>query len=353
MPASIATKANGSAALYLNGAPAWHHLGKVWTPEDGEITLDRLLSEAGLDFEVEKRPMFYAATTESRMGTDLVTEGQNWAAVKVQAGQPDAQLGTVGDIYEPFQNRTAFGFLFDVTGQGVASVESAGLLAHGARVFVSLRLGEDLVLDPKGSADKIAKYVFTTTAHNGMGKLSGGVTPTRIVCTNTLRAGLANATYRWDIRHTAGGLDRIAAAAKTVKEATAYYAELEKVGTQLLHKGMTNAQFHEFVTKTFPVDTDSPEYVQKRLQEQHAKMVHLFEEAATQENIRGTRWAALNAVTEHMDHFADVRVPKSLKISESTPKDLATEIARGARIVLGKDDEKKTEVTRKLLTWKN
>lgn len=352
MPASLATKTNGEAALYLNGQPAWHHLGKVWTEADGEITLGRLLEEAGLNFTVEKRPTFWGATTDSRMGTSLVTEGQNWAAVKVQDGQPDEQLGTVGDVYEPFQNETAFGFLFDLTGQGVASVESAGLLAHGARVFVSLRLGDDIVLDPKGSADRIRKFIFTTTGHNGMGKLSGGVTPTRIVCTNTLRAGLKNASYRWDIRHTRGGLDRITEAAKTVKNATAYYNELEQVGTELLHKGMTNAQFHAFVAKAFPVDKDSPEYVQKRVQDQQAKMIHLFEEAETNANIRGTRWAALNAVTEYQDHFAEVRVPKSLKLDASISQDLRTEIARGARIIKGDDDEKKTQVVKQLLTWK-
>lgn len=352
MPAQIATKANGQAALYLNGQPAWHRLGKVWTEADGEITLERLLEEAGLDFEVEKRPTFWGATAESKMGTDLVTQGQNWAAIRVDPDGREIQLGTVGDVYEPFQNETAFGFLFDVTGQGVADIESAGLLAHGARAFVSLRLGDDLVLDPQGSADRIRKFVFTTTAHDGHGKLSGGVTPTRIVCTNTLRAALGNASYRWDIRHTRGGLDKIKAAAETVKNASAYYAELEKVGTQLIQQKMTKSAFHKFVLDTFPIDKDSPDYVQDRVREQHAKIIHLFEEAETQENIRGTRWAALNATAEYLDHFSDVRVPKSLLLPGDTPKDLATEIARGARVIQGKDDAKKTEIGKKLLTWK-
>jgi phage/plasmid-like protein (TIGR03299 family) len=349
MSANLATKINGQAALWLNGKPAWHHLGKVWTEADGEITLDRLLAEAGLDFEVEKRPMFFGATDESKMGTSLVTEGQNWAIVRNDTQQ---QLGTVGNVYRPFQNHEAFGFLFDVTGQGVATVESAGLLANGSRVFVSLQMGEDIVLDPKGSADKIRKYVFATTAHNGMGKISGGVTPTRIVCTNTFQAAIGNASYRWDIRHTEGGIDRLRAAADTVKKASEYYTELEQVGTELLHAKMTKAQFHKFVAEAFPIDPKSPQYAQDRVTQMRDKMIYLFEEAKTNENIRHTRWAGLQAVTEYIDHFSEVRVPKSLLLPGDTPEDLKKDMARGARIVKGEDAEKKTQVAKKLLTWK-
>jgi phage/plasmid-like protein (TIGR03299 family) len=352
MPANLAIKANGEAALWLNGQPAWHKLGKVWTEADGPIDLDSLMTESGLGFLVEKRPLFWGSDVESKMGTDLVTEGQTWATVKVQQGQPDVQLGTVGNVYEPFQNRDAFSFLFDMTGQGVATVETAGMLAAGARVFVTVRLGDDLVLDPGGSADKIRKYLFVSSSHNGYAKLTGGITPTRIVCANTYSVALSNASLRWEIRHTKGGLDRMQAAARTVAHAQAYYEELEQVGTQLLQARMTNAQFHKFVAQTFPIDEKAPEFAQQRIRKMHEQMIYLFEEAETQANIRNTRWAAAQAVTEHLDHFADVRVPKSLRLDAGTPADLAKEIARGARIVKGDDEAKKSEIHKKLFTWK-
>lgn len=350
MPAGLATKSNGQAALWLNGKPGWHNLGKVWDVEkDGKITIDVVLEESGLDFEVEKRPMFFGATEESKMGAELVTEGQNWATVRTDTGQ---QLGTVGDVYEPFQNRQAFGFLSDVTGQSDASFESAGLLANGARVFVSMLLGEDIVLDPKGAADRIRKYLFVTTAHNGMGKLSGGVTPTRIVCTNTLQMGLSNASYRWDIRHTKGGLDQLKLAADTVVKAREYYDELEQDALALHRQKMTNQQFGKFIDAVlFPIKKDAAEHVARKIQAQRDQAQHLFREALTQENIRGTRWAALNALTEQVDHFSDVRVPKSLKLAADVPSTLAKDIARGARIVNGADVERKTQIHKALLTW--
>ncbi|MFE4394551.1 MULTISPECIES: hypothetical protein [Streptomycetaceae] len=37
---------------------------------------------------------------------------------------------------------------------------------------------------------------------------------------------------------------------------------------------------------------------------------HLFAEADTQDNIRGTRWAALQAVVEFEDYFRTVKAPR-------------------------------------------
>lgn len=351
MSAGLASKANGQAALWLNGEPAWHHLGKVWDVErDGKVTLDIVLDEAGLDFSVEKRPMFFGATDESKMGTAPVTEGQMFATVRTDTEQ---QLGTVGRVYEPFQNRQAFEFLSDVTGQSDAYFESAGMLAHGAKVFVSMKLGEDILIDGKGAGDRIAKYLFVTTGHDGKSKVDAVVGPVRPVCTNTVRMGLAKADYRWAVRHTKGGLDRLKEAARTVVKARDYYDELEVTANTLHGVRMTNAQFDRFLSEVaFPVAKDARDQEITKARAKADQARELFRTAKTQENIRGTRWAALNALTEQIDHFADVRVPKSLRLGADVPDSLATDIAKGARLINGSDDDRKTVLTKQLLTWR-
>src|SRR4051812_45142919 len=99
MSAGLATKTNGQTALWLNGEPAWHHLGYVH-PAGEPITLAEIMDKAGLDFQVEKRPLFWGSAPESRMGTQRVDRGQTWGIVRTDT---ETLLGTVGNVYEPFQ----------------------------------------------------------------------------------------------------------------------------------------------------------------------------------------------------------------------------------------------------------
>jgi phage/plasmid-like protein (TIGR03299 family) len=351
MPAGLATKTNGQTALWLNGKPGWHNLGRVWNVEvDGAPTFETVMQESGLDFEVEKRPMFYGATTDSKMGTALVDRGQNWAIVRNDTEQ---QLGTVGNVYEPFNNRQAFSFLEEVTGQGAGYLESAGLLARGAQAFVTMVLGEDIVIDGQGIADRVKKYVLVTTRHDGNGKVTGAVTPTRVVCTNTLTWGLSRAQTRIDVKHTKGGIDRLKEASRVLKLATVAYDEFEADANALFGEKMTKRQFEAFLKEVaFPIKATDSDLIQQRAINNRNRALTIWTEAKTMEGVRGTRWGAAQALTEQIDHFSDVRVAKSLLLAESTPKTVAQDIAKGARIVNGATDERKTQLHKALLTWK-
>ncbi|MFD0565957.1 hypothetical protein ACFQ2M_31415 [Kitasatospora saccharophila] len=51
-------------------------------------------------------------------------------------------------------------------------------------------------------------------------------------------------------------------------------------------------------------------------QERRDRLHHLFAEADTQDNIWGTRWAALQAVIEFDDYFRTVKLPEALTEQE-------------------------------------
>ena len=355
MPAGLATRTNGQAALWLNGEPAWHRLGKVWTEEDGAITVDKVLDQAGLDFQVETRPLFFGATPESKMGAERTTEGHTFATVRNDTNQ---QLGTVGNIYKPYQNREAFSFLSELTGQSDATFESAGLLANGARVFVTMKLGDDLVLDPAGVADTIRKYAVVTNAHNGTGKVTTAVTPVRIVCTNTLNYGLKAATSKLEVRHTEGGLNRLAdveEAARQLKLTRKFWTEFENDATALLAQKMTDKQFERFLEQVvFPIKATDTDRMKDNQLTRRETAQQLWRNAETVAPVKGTRWGALQALTEQFEHhWESNRVPKSLRLDESIPRTLQEQMAKGAKVIAGsKDDEdRKSNVHRALLTW--
>lgn len=350
MAAGLATKTNGQAALWLNGQPAWHRLGKVWTEADGEVTLERVIEESGLGFEVEKRPLFFGAAEDSVMGMGRTKRGHTFATVRTDT---EEQLGTVGNVYEPFQNLNAFRFLEYWTGQGASRYESAGALAVGSRVFVTMSLGEDIVLDPQGVADAIKKYALVTNAHDGTGKVTAATTPTRVVCANTLRYGLDRAATKIEVRHTSGGIDRLKeTGAQTLGLARKYYDEFEADAVALLGARMTKQQFHKFLEQVaFPTSaTMGKQEAANRVADRERAMA-IWETAKTMDGVRGTRWGALQALTEDLDHRKAVSVPKSLGLDTAAPKTLREDIARGARVVNGTDDDRKTRLHKALLTW--
>jgi phage/plasmid-like protein (TIGR03299 family) len=356
MPAGLANKSNGETALWLNGQPAWHKTGKVWNPEvDGEVTVERVMQEAGLDWDVELRPMFWGQSPDSVMGLNRADVGKMWGNVRIgKDGEPDKLLGTVGNLYTPFQNHKAFEFLSWITKQDAGYIESAGLLSDGATVFVSMVLGEDIVLDGAGIADRIRKFVLFKHAHDGSGKITAGVTGTRVVCTNTLNYavnGLDDRT-KFEVKHTEGGIEQLKAAAEALRIVNTKFERLEADANVLLGMRMTKREFEKFLYEVVhPLKNDAPAHIVSRVERQRNTAMELWV-AQTNEMLPDSGWKAMNVITEQIDHFADLRVPKSLRIEAGTPDSLAKDIAKGARVVNGSDAKRKTELHAALLTWK-
>ena len=104
-------------------------------------------------------------------------------------------LGVVSDSYGIVQNSDAFKFLDTLlTGKLTDSehtpiIETAGVLGNGERVFITAKFPEQIILDNK-TDDRVDMYVVFTTSHDGTGAVNCMVTPTRVVCNNTLNYAL-------------------------------------------------------------------------------------------------------------------------------------------------------------------
>jgi phage/plasmid-like protein (TIGR03299 family) len=204
-----------------------------------------------------------------------------------------------------------------------------------------------------GANDVVRRYVFITNRHDSLGSLTVATSPTRPVCGNTVRWGLENAFSTWTTAHTSGITNRVAEARRTLKLTNRYYDAFADDARELYRTPMSDAEFDRFLSQVVfkDADEDAPEYVKARVDRKRAEARRLFREAPTNANIRNTRWGAGQALVEQIDHGAGVRVPKSLLLDEATPKSLREDIARGARVVKGDDDERKTVIHKALLTW--
>lgn len=122
-----------------------------------------------------------------------------------------------------------------------------------------------------------------------------------MVCQNTAGAALSRARYKWSTRHTSGVTNRIAEARRTPNLADAYTAAFQTLGEDLLAQQFTPAQFDTMTSALLPTEPDATKRQARKPADARATLHGLFTTAPTQDSIRGTRWAAYNAVTEYAD----------------------------------------------------
>lgn len=129
---------------------AWHGLGQII---DRYPTSSEAIQQAGLDYIVEKRPLFtYDTANHLGEGSDdmMIPEiavPNFFATVRADTEQV---LGVVGNEYEVVQNRDAFSFFDAIVGGGVGILyETAGALGNGERVFITAKLPDYLRVGAK------------------------------------------------------------------------------------------------------------------------------------------------------------------------------------------------------------
>lgn len=167
------------------GQLPWHRLG---TKLDNPPTTQEALIQAGLDWEVALK--------------DLVTIDGESVSHKAAYRMSDGQiLGVVGPGSHPYQNRKAFAWFDPFVQGGQATLETAGSLRTGKRVWILAKLNRDPSVIARG--DEVNKYILLAHAHDGSLSIRVGFTPVRVVCANTLAmAQECDASKLLRIRHT-------------------------------------------------------------------------------------------------------------------------------------------------------
>jgi phage/plasmid-like protein (TIGR03299 family) len=217
----------GTHSFFSVKEKAWHGLGKIITDYP---TSEEAIRFAGLDYKVEKRPLFtydnenFNANEETDIIIPEIEVPDYYATVRTDS---DNVLGVVGKDYEVVQNINAFSF-FDgiVGGKDGILYETAGALGKGERIFITAKLPDYIRV---GKDDLIEQYLFLTTSHDGFGSIIIAFTPVRVVCQNTLNAALHNHTNCIKIRHTASASDKLKEAHKLLGISNLLSLEMEAI----------------------------------------------------------------------------------------------------------------------------
>lgn len=281
---------NGKTAMMYTGETPWHKLG---TRLEEPPTAQEAMVASGLDYAVE------LCQLQTIHGTMVP---QRKATVRADTGQV---LGVVGNNYQPIQNSQAFCFLDALVAKGQVRYHTAGALGQGERIWLLAKLPKDIRVNQ--TDDLINKFLLLSNTHDGTTALRVLFTPIRVVCQNTLNlAERYGAGQGIAIQHK-GDLDTKIREAQRVLGLTHQFYELAEA--RINHLASHKPTVHEVLSYfeqvyPDPVDTDNSRAFKVR-----DHLLALFENGMGQElpGIRGTTWAAYNAVTEWVDHHRPTR----------------------------------------------
>jgi phage/plasmid-like protein (TIGR03299 family) len=328
----------------------WHGLGQLIKdyPTSAEA-----LQYAGLDYTVEKRPLF-TYDTENQNGDSendiIIPEIDVPGFFATVRSDTDQVLGVVGKDYAIVQNVDAFSF-FDsiVGGKGGILYETAGALGNGERIFITAKLPDYIRV---GRDDCIEKYLFLTTSHDGTGSIQIAFTPVRVVCQNTLNAALRNLVNGIRIRHTASAADKLKEAYKMLGITDQLSAELETIFNRWSSVRISDPELKRLVQVAMAPNREVLDALttghEVPLSAYFSNVVNsVLDYAMTNpsqqyEATKGTLFGAYNAVTGYFQNVRNYRDPetkfKSIMYGTGLQRcqhafDLCRDFARHGRIV--------------------
>jgi phage/plasmid-like protein (TIGR03299 family) len=268
----------------------WHNLGKII---DQAPTIEDGIKLAGLNWEVAMQPTY-------------LKDGRKLASQAVIRTSDNTVLGEVGSKYHPLQNSKAFEFFEEFVKSGEVSLETAGSLDNGKKIWVLAQLNRSPIEVAAG--DEVRKYLLLTNRHDGVASAMVGFAPIRVVCANTLAAAIgATDSALLRVRHTKGielGLEKIK---EMVNVANAQFESTGEMFKAMARHDVSTADLKKYVHLVFYPQVTEEEITdrqQARLDAITTDITKLFETGYgnSMPSVQGSMWALYNGVTQYLSY---------------------------------------------------
>ena len=281
---------NGQAMMAYaetEGKP-WHGLGVAVS---NDLTPAQMMKKAGLDWTVDKRPLYYNSLDNSHEVSGrqaLVRSSDNTI------------MDIVGQDWNPVQNEEAFEFFSEYVLAGDMQMSTAGALFGGSKIWALAKVKESFDVLP---GDQIDSYLLFSNPHQYGKSIDVRFTPIRVVCSNTLSMSLSgSSTNAVKVNH------RNEFNPDMVKDqlgiASSKFAQYKEVAQFLASKRFSVDSMLEFYSSVFPhASRKTPETVEQ-LSKPAKGCYEVLETQPGAEHAEGSFWQLINSVTFYTDHQA-------------------------------------------------
>lgn len=282
----------------------WHGLGKIVA---GLLNSADALKAAGLDWQVVSHPVF------AKNGEYVAAKGYQ-AICRNDTGEV---LSIMSDRYAIIQNADAFSFFDAVTQSKDAFYDTAGALHGGKRIWIMAKLPGSVFI----GNDEHEKMVLLVTSHDGSYSLMMQHVLTRVVCQNTLSIALGRGcSHQIKIRHCQNWQEKEKVARQALGIADKYFETLQTSLARMNEQLLSPADMQTLTE--YWIKADNEKDVPTRTQNIRAEVNRLFHRNG---NNGATRFDALQAVTDYVDHSATTRGANSTRFESGL-------LASGARL---------------------
>lgn len=318
-------RTSGVESMFSTRISPWHKIGTIIPEALRSSDIETILKTAGMDWTVSKRAIAAAATVASEGGrVDFTVPTDDFFAIV--RDDTDLVLGVVKKAYEPFQNADALDLLNDILLSGDVTVETAGVLYDGRRVWVLANIPRDLTIE----GDVHVPYLLISTTHDGSGSVRADLTVLRVECRNSLRLAIANLDLRralqekgvqlggsgsgsWTHRHSANVKAKAEDARRILGFAGDFLDAFEAEVKDLMGKVITDRQFDKMVAEMFPAGEELTDRQKGNVTEKRNRVRDLYDSPFDGGKFRGTGWGVLNAFNSFDLWGADLKGGESTR----------------------------------------
>lgn len=288
----------GKGMAYVGETP-WHGLGNRLTRE---ASIETWLEESGLDWTVLVAPASYFPA-----GAKARVDFKN--RVVLYRSDSHASLGIVsGSHYKPFQPCEALEFYRDLIRDHGWTLETAGSLKGGTRVWALANVGKSFTVGKSGkSSDEMGSYVLLATGMDGTMATSVRLTSIRVVCKNTLYMALP-ADGKEKSNADSGVIvvnHRSKFNADAVKEKLGILPEqineFRTTANALAKRKFTDKDALDYFKTILNVETEE-EMTSAESKLKDLMLAYKKGPGAELASAKDTAWGAVNAVTFYTDH---------------------------------------------------
>jgi len=274
------------------GQVPWHGLG---TNVPADISVDDMLVQAGLDWEVERVPIYTGDNRDEPVPEHLA----------IRRATDKLVYDIVSPRWKPVQNREILSFFRNWTEAGDATIETAGSLRQGRQVWALANLGTGWKLNGN---DEVKGYVLLVGSHESGKATVLRTTSVRVVCANTLAASLwekAKSEVRWT---HASDFDPDAARERLAISRDAISA-MERAARTLQKLKLDLDKKIEILQPVFQPQMDAADLIADQTHLSPLMKSILWSDSKAPGAVPGSGWGILNGVTHTLDHMTNTRTP--------------------------------------------
>lgn len=241
-------------------------------------------------------------------------------------------LSTVGRGYGVHQNEAGASLIDTLVAEsGARGTGYAGAIEDGRRTFVTIELPDTMHVD---GVDALRLHLVVFNSHDGSSAFRVMIVPFRPFCANQQNIAIHEQVSSVSIRHTSRSTINVEEIRGKLGLLYDYTSAFEAEAQRLIRESMTNAEFDDLIREVWPVKNNATARTLNNAERRTGQLTRLWTSAQTQSPIRGSRWAAFQAVTEYLDHHAPAKNPH----------------VRANRVLVGDDVAKRKQHTWDLLT---